>query len=200
MSLLPQSVENLIEELSKLPGVGPKTAGRLVFYLLTKPESDIEKLSEAVKNLKKELVTCKECFNVSESSPCIICSDSKRDKEIIMVVEEPLDVVALSKTEFGGLFHVLGGVISPIDGIGPDNLRIKELIDKLKKGEVKEVILATDPSLEGEATAMYISKKIQKENISLKVTRIARGLPVGGDLEYADEITLTRALEGRNEY
>ena len=204
MSHLPSSIQNLIDEFSKLPGVGPKTAGRLVFYLLSKPNSDIENLGSAVSNLKKGLVTCQECFNISEKSPCEICADPKRDKTKLLVVEEPLDVVALSRTDYNGLYHILGGVISPIDGIGPENLRVSELIDKLKKGSkaggFTEVILATDPSLEGEATSMYISRRVQKENIKINITRIARGLPVGGDLEYADEITLTRALEGRKEY
>jgi recombination protein RecR len=200
MNILPKSVQNLIEEFSKLPGVGPKTAGRLVFYLLSKPAIDIENLGETVKNLKKNLKICEECFNITEVSPCVICADSKRDRKKLMIVEEPLDVIALSKTDYDGLYHVLGGVISPIDGIGPEQLRIHELIAKLKKGDIEETILATDPSLEGEATAMYITKLIQKENIPSKVTRIARGLPVGGDLEYADEITLTRALEGRSKY
>ena len=200
MNILPKSVQNLIEEFSKLPGVGPKTASRLVFYLLTKPESDIARLGNAVTELKKNLVYCEKCFNISEKTPCVICLDPKRDETEVMVVEEPLDVLALSKTDYQGLYHVLGGVISPIDGIGPEELRIMELIAKLKKGSTKELILATDPSLEGEATAMYISKLIEKENIKIKVTRIARGLPVGSDLEYADEITLTRALEGRNNY
>jgi len=205
MSILPRSIQKLIDEFSKLPGVGPKTASRLAFYLLTKPESDIANLGEAVTNMKKNLVFCKVCFNIAEKSPCDICVDPKRDKSKLMVVEEPLDVVALSKTDYQGLYHVLGGVISPIDGVGPEQLRIAELLAKLKKeaapdDEIKEVILATDPSLEGEATAMYLAKQIQKENIKIKVTRIARGLPVGGDLEYADEITLARALEGRSDY
>lgn len=207
--ILPRSVQKLIDEFSKLPGIGPKTASRLVFYLLTKNNLDIESLGESVTNLKKNLVYCQQCFNIAEKSPCDICADPKREKKELLVVEEPLDVVALSKTPYNGLYHVLGGVISPIDGIGPEQLRISELIDKLKKGDYREVILATDPSLEGEATAMYISKQIE-DKISaqggsasgrkVKVTRIARGLPVGGDLEYADEITLSRAMEGRNTY
>jgi len=204
MKILPDSVQNLIDELSKLPGIGPKTASRLAFYLLTKSDQDVENLGKAVADLKKNLVICQKCFNIGEKSPCDICSEPQREQSTLMVVEEPLDVVALEKTGYNGLYHVLGGVISPIDGIGPENLRIRELLDKLKKappnGGFKEVILATDPSLEGEATAMYIAKQILKENIKVKVTRIARGLPVGGDLEYADEITLTRALEGRKEY
>ena len=204
MKLLPDSVQNLIDEFGKLPGIGPKTASRLTFYLLTKPDQEVESLGQAVSNLKRNLLICETCFNIGEKTPCDVCADPKRDKTKLMVVEEPLDVVALEKTGFDSQYHVLGGVISPIDGIGPENLRVKELLAKLKKappnGGFKEVILATDPSLEGEATAMYIAKQIQKEGLKVKVTRIARGLPVGGDLEYADEITLTRALEGRNEY
>jgi len=198
---LPRSIENLIEEFSKLPGVGPKTAGRLTFYLLTKSETDIASLGEAVCGLKKNLKFCSNCFNITEKDPCDICSNPKRDKTKLMAVEEPLDVVALEKTGFNGFYFCIGGQISPIDGVGPENLRIGQLLAKLEKeAEIKELILATDPSLEGEATAMYIANQIVKKNIKTKVTRIARGLPVGGDLEYADEITLTRALEGRKEY
>lgn len=198
---LPKSIQNLIEEFSKLPGIGPKTAGRLTFYLLTKPETDIANLGEVVTNLKKNLKFCQNCFNITEIDPCDICSNPKRDKAKLMVVEEPLDIVALEKTGYDGLYFCIGGQISPIDGIGPENLRIGELIAKIKKDkQIREVILATDPSLEGEATAMYIANQIVKKKIKTKVTRIARGLPVGGDLEYADEITLTRALEGRKEY
>lgn len=204
MSILPKSVQNLIDAFGRLPGVGPKTASRLAFYLLTKADMDIDTLGDAVKNLKKNLVYCQECFNIAEHSPCDLCADPKREKDKLAVVEEPLDVVALNKTSYYGLYHVLGGVISPIDGIGPDQLRIKELLAKLKssnsKYDFKEVILATDPSLEGEATSMYIAKQIENNKMKIKVTRLARGLPVGGDLEYADEITLTRALEGRSRY
>jgi len=201
MSILPRSVQDLIEEFSKLPGIGPKTASRLVFYLLSKHQLDIDNLGKAVTELKKNLVTCEGCFNIAEKNPCDICADAERDKTKILVVEEPLDIIALNRTDYNGLYHVLGGVISPIDGIGPEHLRIKELIDKLKKDRsFAEIILATDPSLEGEATAMYLAKQIEKEKLKIKVTRIARGLPVGGDLEYADEITLTRALEGRSKY
>lgn len=198
---LPKSIQNLIEEFSRLPGIGPKTAGRLTFYLLTKPESDIQNLGEAVANLKKNLKFCGNCFNITEVDPCDICSNPKRDKSKLMAVEEPLDIVALEKTGFNGFYFCIGGQISPIDGVGPENLRIAELLAKLEKeSDIHELILATDPSLEGEATAMYIAAQIVKKNIKTKVTRIARGLPVGGDLEYADEITLTRALEGRKEY
>lgn len=200
--ILPETVSKLIEEFAKLPGVGPKTASRLTFYLLTKPDTDITSFGQAVIDLKKNLQTCENCFNVAEKSPCAICQDPKRDRSTVMVVEEPLDVVAIEKTGYSGLYHVLGGVISPIEGIGPENLRISQLLEKIvmKDSLIKEIILATDPSLEGEATAMYVAREIQKKPIKLKVTRIARGLPVGGDLEYADEITLTRALEGRREY
>lgn len=201
MSFLPASITNLIEEFNKLPGIGPKTASRLSFYLLTKPNTDVEKFGEALVNLKKNLKFCQNCFMITESELCQICANPQRHQEQIMVVEEPLDVVALEKTDFKGLYHVLGGVISPIDGIGPDDLRIRELIAKIKKDTpITEVILATDPSLEGEATSMYLDKKLRETNPKLKITRLARGLPVGGDLEYADEITLRRALEGRGEY
>ncbi len=206
MSSIPKSVQDLIEEFGKLPGIGPKSASRLTFYLLTKPTEDVVKLSEAVGNLRKNLKTCENCFNIAENSPCAICMNSARDKKKLCVVEEPLDVVALERTGFDGFYHVLGGVISPINGIGPENLRIFELFKKIEDGQIEEIILATDPSLEGEATSMYINHKIseqKKQNIkikNLKLTRIARGLPVGGDLEYADEMTLTRAMEGRNSY
>ena len=207
-NILPESILRLIEEFSKLPGIGPKTASRLTFYLLSKSPKDVESLGEAVTNLRKNLLYCDICFNITESSPCLICKDEKRDKSIIMVVEEPLDIVALEKTGFNGVYHVLGGVISPIEDIGPENLRISEILEKIKetclpagRDRIKEIILATDPSLEGEATAMYLAREIAKlGNPKVKVTRLARGLPVGSDLEYADEITLTRSLEGRREY
>ncbi|MBM2821156.1 MAG: recombination protein RecR, recombination protein RecR [Candidatus Berkelbacteria bacterium] len=200
--ILPDSIMKLIEEFSKLPGVGPKTASRLAFYLLNKPDNDINSFGQAVLELKKGLKICKTCYNITEEDPCNICKDLKRDKRMIMVVEEPLDIVAMEKTGFNGVYHVLGGVISPIEGIGPENLRVKELLDKIKKDEkIHEIILATDPSLEGEATSMYLDREIAKiAPKGVKITRIARGLPVGGDLEYADEITLRRALEGRKEY
>jgi len=203
--MLPQSVQKLIDEFNKLPGIGPRTAARLVFYLLTKPEEDICTLGNAIIHLKKNLIYCQVCYNIAETDPCKICADLSRDKSIICVVEEPLDVIALGKTDYRGLYHVLGGVISPIDGIGPDNLRIAQLFKRIKNNNViKEIIIATDPSLEGEATSIYISEEIKKmkENSevvkNLKITRLARGLPVGGDLEYADEVTLKRSLEGRN--
>lgn len=213
MNILPKSVTELIHELSKLPGIGEKTASRLVFYLLSKTDEDVGRLGETVQKLKAELTNCRSCFNVSESEICPICRDKTRGKSRICVAENPLDVIAIEKSgAFRGLYHVLGGVISPIDGIGPDELRVRELLDRLnypqrgldKKSEsgktVSEVILAMGTTMEGEATAMYLAKKIRKKDKDVKITRIARGLPVGGDLEYADEVTLSRALEGRREY
>jgi len=199
MNILPSSVQNLIDEFSKLPGIGPKTAERLTFYLLRSADKDIQSLGKAILNLKNKVKICSSCFNIAETDPCLICADRNRDQTKICVVEEPLDVLALEKTKkFNGLYHVLGGVISPIEGIGPDDLRIKELLYRLKKGKVTEIILATNPSLEGEATAMYLKKLLSP--LGIKITRIARGLPTGAELEYADEITLIRALEGRKEY
>lgn len=201
MSILPDSVQKLIDEFGKLPGIGPKSASRLTFYILTLPDQEAKSFGEALINLKKTLKYCENCFNITEDNPCEICRNPERDNSKIMIVEEPLDIVALEKTGYKGKYHVLGGVISPIEGIGPENLRIKEILAKIKKDGCEEIILATDPSLEGEATSMYLAREIQKLDIkNLIVTRIARGLPVGGDLEYADEITLTRALEGRREY
>lgn len=199
MRFLPYSVKKLIDEFLQFPGIGPKTAERFTFYLLKKQEKDLNKLAEAVQNLKKELKTCSVCFNIAESDPCDVCENPQRDKSVIAVVEESLDVVALEKTgQFRGVYHILGGAISPIDGITADDLTIEKLQERLKKNKIKEVILATNPSLEGESTASYIQKLLKPLNI--KVTRLARGLPVGGDLEYADEVTLIRALEGRREY
>jgi len=199
--LLPKSVQNLIDEFSKLPGIGPKSAARLTFYLLTKPKQDIESLGKAVLSLSENLKYCQQCFNISEEEVCSICQDEKRDRNVLAIIEEPLDLIALERTTaFNGLYHVLGGAISPINGIGPEELRISQLITRLKKDGIGEVILATDPNLEGEATAAYIKEKIFELNLPIKITRIARGLPVGGDLEYADEVTLRRSLEGRRDY
>lgn len=204
--ILPQNVENLIEEFNRLPGIGPKLAARLTFYLISKPTSDVERLSNTVGDIKKNLHHCLQCFNITSDNPhCEICKDPKRDQKIICVVEQPLDVIAIEKTGiFSGIYHVLGGNISPIEGIGPENLNIKPLTNRLKNLKIKssekiEVIIATNPSLEGEATAMYLSGELSKIP-NIKVTRIARGLPAGGDLEYTDEITLSKALEGRREY
>lgn len=196
---LPESIQNLIDEFSKLPSVGPKLAARLTFYLLTKPEHDIEKLGQAILNLKKTLTNCQSCYNISETDICNVCSSSDRRKDLLLAVEEPLDVIAFERTaSFDGIYHVIGGTISPIDGIGPEDLRIAQLLARIEDENIEELILATNPSLEGEATASYIKNLLK--NSSVKITRIARGLPVGGDLEYADEVTLLRSLEGRSEY
>lgn len=196
---LPKSIQNTIDEFSKLPGIGPKSAARITFYLISKFDVDIRDLSDAVANLKNSLKTCSVCFNFGESDPCEICADDRRDESSVCVVEEPLDVLAIERAGFKGLYHVLGGVISPIGGIGPEDIRVRELTSRVAKNsaKIKEVILATNPTLEGEATAVYIRDRIQDKDI--KVTRLARGLPAGGDLEYADEITLARSLEGRKE-
>ena len=195
----PRSIERLINEFSKLPGIGNKTANRLTFYLLKKSESDLHTFSEALGNLKKDVLFCSICHNMAESDPCNICADPNRDHSIICVVEESLDAQALDQTgQYNGVFHILGGVLSPLEGIGPEQLTIQSLLTRLSSGEVHEVILATNPSLEGETTAMHLSAQIKP--LGIKVTRLARGLPIGGDLEYADEITITRALEGRSEY
>lgn len=196
---LPKSVRDVIEELSKLPGIGPKSAQRLAIHLLHSPESRVRPLGEALLKLKDNVIFCEECWNIAESNPCGICSNIARDKSMICVVENILDVVALEKTgDLSGVYHVLHGALSPIEGIGPDQLKIEALIDRVKAGGINEIILATNPSLEGEATALYIQKLLRE--FPLKVTRIARGLPVGGDLEYADEVTLSRALTGRVEF
>lgn len=198
MAAIPKVVQNLIEAFERLPGIGPKTAQRLTYHLLHAPKEEAEALARSALDLKEKTVICQTCFNISETSPCEICSDPNRDKTTIAVVEDPLDVLALEKANFKGLYHVLHGKISPLENIGPEELRIRELLPRLKDQIVKEVILATNPTMEGEATAMYIDRLISP--LGIKVTRIARGLPVGGDLEYADETTLSRALEGRKEY
>jgi len=199
MSLLPKSITNLIDELSRLPGVGPKTAARLTFYLLSKSDLDNKKIGNAICGLKENLKQCQNCYNYAESDPCSICDDESRDISIVTAVEEPLDIVAIEKTGYNGLYHVLGGAISPINGIGPEDIRISQLVDKISKSNtIKELIIATNPTLEGEATAMYIKQQLVGETIA--ITRLARGLPVGGDLEYADEATLSRAFEGRKLY
>ncbi len=201
--VIPKSIQNLIEAFERLPGIGPKTAQRLTFYLLHAPKEEAETLAKAATEMKEKTVLCTICFNIGETDPCLICADTSRDQSIIAIVEDPLDVVALEKANYKGLYHVLHGVISPLENIGPDQLHIRELLPRLKTSsakatEVKEIILATNPTMEGEATAMYIQRLIG--SLGVKVTRIARGLPVGGDLEYADETTLSRALEGRKEY
>ncbi|MGA7688233.1 MAG: recombination mediator RecR [Jiangellales bacterium] len=190
------ALQDLVDELGRLPGIGPKSAQRIAFHLLAADPTDVERLVTAVAEVKSRVRFCDTCGNVAESAQCRVCQDPRRDATVICVVEEAKDVVALERTrEFRGLYHVLGGAISPIDGIGPDDLRIAGLMTRLASGEVTEVIIATDPNIEGEATASYLSRFMSAMDV--RVTRLASGLPVGGDLEYADEVTLGRALEGR---
>lgn len=196
---VPKSVASLIEAFESLPGIGPKTAARLTYYLLHAPDSLALKLAEAAADLKKNTKICSICQNICETDPCEICDDPARDGSIICIVEDPLDVWAIEKSgSFSGLYHVLHGVIAPLENIGPEELRINELLPRLKDGKVKELILATNPSMEGEATAMYIQRLTKP--LGIKTTRIARGIPIGAELEYADEVTLRRALEGRKDY
>jgi len=206
---IPEAVQNLIESFEKLPGIGPKTAQRLTFYLLHVPQSELDNFAQSVQNLKKGTIICSVCFSVDESNPCSICADYQRDKSIICVVEEPLDVLALEKNrKYTGLYHVLHGKIDPLNNVGPDEIFIKQLLERINAdAEIREIILATNPTMEGEATAMYIAKQLgelktqnSKLKTELKVTRIGRGLPTGADIEYADELTLQRAMEGRREY
>lgn len=198
MSYYSPSIEKLIEAFEKLPSIGNKTAARLAFYILNSSNEETNEFVEAILNAKKNLKYCSTCYNISDTDPCTICSNTGRDKSIICVVEDVKDVVAMEKThEFKGVYHVLHGSISPMNGIGPDDIKIKELLARLMGGEVKEVILATNPRVEGEATAIYLSKLIKP--LGITVTRIAHGIPVGGDLEYTDEVTLSKALEGRRE-
>jgi len=195
MAKVPKPVTHLIEAFEKLPGIGPKSAQRLAYHLLHAPKEQIENFSKTLMDIKDKITLCKLCFNVSEDNECPICLDDTRDKNTIAVVEEPLDILAFEKSGFKGLYHVLHGAISPLSHIGPDQLYIRQLLPRLKSN-IQEVVLATNPTLEGEATAMYIQRLI--EPLGVRITRIARGLPVGGDIEYADEVTLKRAFEGRN--
>ncbi|MDH4159055.1 MAG: recombination mediator RecR [Actinomycetota bacterium] len=189
-------VQDLIDEFGRLPGIGPKSAQRIAFHILASDPVDVRRLADVLVEVKEKVRFCEVCGNVAEDAQCRICQDSRRDPAVICVVEEPKDVVAVERTrEFRGRYHVLGGAISPIEGIGPDDLRVKELMQRLADGQVTELILATDPNLEGEATATYLARLVKP--MGLKVTRLASGLPVGGDLEYADEVTLGRAFEGR---
>ena len=197
MQLLVEPVARLIDEFSRLPGIGPKTASRLVFYLLRAPEEQAQSLADALRELRERITFCSVCFNITESDPCAVCIDEGRDRSVICVVEEPLDVIAIERTrDYHGLYHVLHGTIAPVEGIGPDDLRITELLPRLGAApRVREVIIATNPNMEGEATAMYVARQLEGKDV--RVTRLARGLPMGGDLEYADEVTLSRALAGR---
>lgn len=199
---IPKAIQNLIESFEKLPGIGPKTAQRLTFYLLHVPQGELDKFADATQNLKKDTILCSQCFMIDETDPCSICSDKTRDDSIICVVEQPLDVLAIEKGgSFKGIYHVLHGRIDPLNNIGPDEIYIAPLVSRLKsKSSIKEIILATNPTMEGEATAMYLAKQIRGQKPKLKITRIGRGLPVGADLEYADDTTLQRAMEGRDDY
>ena len=192
------SIEKLIESFEKLPSIGHKTAQRLAFYMLDLSKEEIKEFTDSIINAKNNLKFCSKCYNISDTDPCNICSNPKRDESVICVVEEVRDVLAMERThEYNGVYHVLHGSISPMNGVGPENIKIKELLSRLMDGKVKEIILATNPRVEGEATAMYISKLVKP--LGIKVTRIARGIPIGGDLEYTDEVTLAKSLEGRVE-
>ena len=198
MSLYGNSITALIEQLSKLPGIGGKSAQRLAFYIINMPEENAKALSDSIINAKKEIKYCSICCNLTDSDPCPICASSKRNHNVIMIVEDPRDMAAYEKTkEYTEVYHVLHGAISPLNGVGPSDLKIKELIQRLDNDKIEEVIIATNPNVEGEATAMYLSRLIKP--LGVKVSRIAHGVPVGGDLEYVDEVTLLRALEGRRQ-
>lgn len=204
---IPKAIQHTIEAFERLPGMGPKSAQRLTFYLLHVPQSELDRFAQAVVNLKKDTQVCSICFSVDETNPCSICDDPQRDNSVVCVVEQPLDVLALEKSgKYNGLYHVLHGKIDPLNNIGPEEIFIPQLLSRLEKGTsylgkpIKEVILATNPTMEGEATAMFLAKQIKAKNENLKITRIGRGLPTGADLEYADSTTLERAMEGRSEY
>ena len=192
------SLSRLVQELNRLPGIGPKSAQRLAYYIIRLPDDDAYALADAITSVKQNIVFCEECQNLTDASPCQVCSDPRRDRTIICVVEDPLDVLAMERTRsYRGLYHVLHGVISPINGIGPDQLKLQELFNRLTRDDIAEMVVATNPTLEGEATAMYIRRHLSREDI--KITHLARGLPVGGSLEYTDETTLSRAFQGRQE-
>lgn len=197
MSVYARPIARLVEELARLPGIGPKTAQRLAFHIIGGTRESAENLADAIVQAKEKTIYCSICSNLTEADPCPLCTSVGRDRSIICVVEEPKDVIALERTGFKGLYHVLHGAISPIDGIGPGDLRVKELLERLKNDTVQEIILGTDPNVEGEATAMYLARLLKP--LGLKVTRMAHGMPVGSDLEYVDEVTLAKALEGRRE-
>lgn len=198
MNILPQKIEDLIESFSLLPGIGPKSAARIVFYLQKAPEELSLSLADSIINSKRGIKVCRVCYNLSDEKECYICQNEERDKSKILVVEDALDLVAIEKTGFyNGLYHVLGGVISPINGVGPDEIRIKELLDRIRSGDVKELIIATNPNMEGEATALYIQNEVKKIDIDLDITRLAQGLAMGADIDYTDDTTIRKALEGR---
>ncbi len=199
---LPRAVRDMVDQLEKLPGIGPKTAQRLAFYLLHNPQEELERYSRAFANLRRLTKICGVCKNVDEQDPCSVCSSLERDRSVICVVEQPLDILAIERSgSFRGLYHVLHGAIAPLNNIGPEQLFIHDLIPRLQDDKISELIIATNPTMEGEATAMYIVKLLKERNINgFKISRIGRGLPVGGDLEYADDVTLTKAFEGRVDY
>ncbi len=198
MAYYPEPVARLIDALQRLPGIGPRTAQRLTFFLLKRPAEEVRELAESLLSVKSHIVHCSRCFNVTDTDPCRICADPARDPRLLCVVEEPNDLLAMERTgEFRGRYHVLLGALSPLDGIGPADLKVRELFQRLDREPVEEIILATNPNVEGEATAIYLAKLLKP--LGARLTRIARGLPVGGDLEYADQVTLSKALEGRRE-
>jgi recombination protein RecR len=199
---IPRAISSLIDSFQKLPGIGPKSAQRHTYYLLHVPQIELDNFSEAVKNLKKDTTLCSVCRNVGETDPCLICTDLSRDKSIILVVEQPLDVLAFEKTgKYRGLYHVLHGAINPLENIGPDEIYTQDLMERVKKDKkISEIIIATNPTMEGEATAMFLTKELKKmEKSKLKITRLGMGIPTGADLEYADEVTLSQALQGRRD-
>lgn len=198
---LPKAIEKVIESFERLPGIGPKSAQRLAFYLLHVPQEELDSFAQSVSNLKKNTVQCDICFNVGDTNPCWVCADPQRDPGLICVVEDALDLLAIEKSgKYKGVYHVLHGVIDPLHSIGPDDIFIPQLIKRLEKNGASEIILATNPTMEGDATAMYITRDIKEVKPEVRITRIGRGLPIGADLEYADETTIERALEGRREY
>lgn len=202
---IPKALERVIENFERLPGIGPKSAQRLGFYLLHVPQSDLDDFADSLTNLKKNTKMCTDCFNIGTTDLCDVCADNERDRSTLCVVEDALDVIAFEKSgKYKGLYHVLHGVVDPLNSIGPDDIYIPQLLKRLTSGdrtyEIKEIIVATNPTMEGEATAMYMVKQLKMQTPKIKITRIGRGLPVGADIEYADEVTLSRALEGRSEY
>lgn len=201
--IIPKAIQNLIESFERLPGVGQKTAQRLTFYLLHVPQGELDNFANALQSLKKDTILCSNCFMIGESDPCVICANLQRDHSIICVVEQPLDVIALEKNgKYKGIYFVLHGKIDPLNNIGPDEIYINQLMKRINNQKliIKEIILSTNPTMEGEATAMYIAKQVKSQNPEFIITRIGRGLPIGADLEYADEVTLQRAMEGRSQY
>jgi len=198
----PKSIERLTNAFQRLPGIGPKTAQRLTYYLLHVPQAYLDEFGESVTSLKKNTIICSTCFNISESDPCPICNDQNRDHGQICIVEQPLDIVAIERSGFfKGVYHVLHGVINPLDNVGPEELHIHDLLPRLKNGIIiREIVVATNPTMEGEATALYIQRFLSKHEIAVRISRLGRGLPTGADIEYADEVTLQRAFEGRQEY